>query len=288
MMIRSFLLGSLAMVAGCSDIPQTAGRDKGPEDLAVIGEGRRGELSVALPKPLTDIAITEARQPGQPLVVIDPGHGGRDGGATGVDGTPEKRLTLAMAKELHDALAERGRVRIALTRDDDETLSLDQRAEIARGLSADLFLSIHMDAAPNPNATGVTLYSLSDIASSAEAAARAGAERERVGRVVSNADDMTTALLTDLALREQMQASADLARRVLRRAEGSVPLRPTPHQSADFVVLRLSQAPGLLVEAGYITNAIDAQRLTTREGRAPLVEALARAIEADLATRTAN
>ncbi|NNC48345.1 MAG: N-acetylmuramoyl-L-alanine amidase [Sphingomonas sp.] len=287
-MIRWFLLGGFAVLAACGDSRETTQPDRKPGDLAVIGEGRRGELSVAMPKPLTDIAITEASQPGQPLVLIDPGHGGRDGGATGVDGTPEKRLTLAMAKELHDALAERARVRIALTRDDDSTLSLEQRAEIARGLSTDLFLSIHMDAAPNPDATGVTLYSLSDIASSTEAAARAGAERERVGTVVSDADDMTTRLLTDLALREQMKASADLARRVLRRAEGGVPLRPTPHQSADFVVLRLAQAPGLLVEAGYITNPIDAERLTTREGRAPLVEALARAIEADLATRTAN
>lgn len=287
-MFRWFLIGGLAALAACSDSTDPATRDGSPEDLAVVGEGRRGELSVALPKPLSDIPITEASQPGQPLVVIDPGHGGRDGGATGVDGTREKQLTLALARELHDALAERGRVRIALTRSDDDTLTLEQRAEIARGLSADLFLSIHMDAAPNPDATGVTLYSLSDIASSAEAAARAGAESERVGAVVSNADDMTTALLTDLALREQMEASADLARRVLRRAEGSVPLRPTPHQSADFVVLRLSQAPGLLVEAGYITNAIDAERLKTAEGRAPLVEALARAIEADLATRTAN
>lgn len=285
-MIRWFLLGALAALAACNDAPPPQ-TDEG-DDLALVGEGRRGELSVSLPRPITDISITEASQPGQPLVLIDPGHGGRDGGAVGVDGKREKDLTLAMARELRDALAERGRVRIALTRDGDDTLSLEQRAEISRGLSADLYLSIHMDSAPNPDAVGVTLYSLSDIASSAEAAARAGSESERVGAVVSNADDMTAALLTDLALREQMEASADLARRVLRRAEGSVPLRPTPLQSADFVVLRLAQAPGLLVEAGYITNAIDAERLGTAEGRAPLVEALARAIEADLATRTAN
>lgn len=277
----------LAALAACGDTSGPAGEDA-IDDIAVVGEGRRGELSVSLPKPIADITITEARRPGQPLVLIDPGHGGRDGGALGVGGLREKELTLAMARELHEALQEGGRVRIALTRDDDETLSLEQRAEIARGLSADLFVSLHMDAAPNPGATGVTLYSLSDIASSAEAAARAQGESERVGAVVSNADDMTAALLTDLALREQMEASADLARRVLRRAGESVPLRPTPHQSADFVVLRLSQAPGLLVEAGYITNALDAERLASAEGRAPLVDALARAIEADLATRTAN
>lgn len=283
-----FLLAISGLLVACSGGAQDDATTVEAEDIALVGEGRRGALSVSLPKPLSDIAITEAEQPGQPLVLIDPGHGGRDGGAVGVDGNAEKGLTLAMARELRDALAERGRVRIALTRDGDETLTLEQRAEIARGLSADLFLSLHMDAAPNPEAVGVTLYSLSDIASSAEAAARAEAEAERIGQVVTGADDITTALLTDLALREQMEASADLAARVLRRAEGSVPLRPTPHQSADFVVLRLAQAPGLLVEAGYITNAADSARLATPEGRAPLVEALARAIEADLATRTAN
>ena len=257
-------------------------------DRALLGEARRGGLRAGLQVPLADIEVTEARLPEAPLVLIDPGHGGRDGGAQGVGGASEDALTLAVAREVQTRLVERGRVRTALTRDDNETLSLEQRADLARRLAPDLFVSIHMDAAPNPEATGVTVYSLADIASTTEAAELAAAEAERVGTVVSDADSNVEFLLTDLALRDQMAASAAFARRFLRRAEGraGVPLRPTPHQFANFYVLRFAQVPGVLVEAGYLSNRVDETRLRNADSRAPLVETLAEAIEADLATRT--
>src|SRR6478609_4424115 len=84
--------------------------------LAVAGEARRGGLSLALAPAVADVRITEGRTPGRPLVVIDPGHGGRDGGAPGASGKArEKDVTLLIARELRDELARRGRVRIALT-----------------------------------------------------------------------------------------------------------------------------------------------------------------------------
>ena len=110
--------------------------------------------------------------------MIDAGHGGRDPGATSVSGeVTEKDLTLALAQELRDELVERGRVRVALTRDGDRYLTLDQRAAVARRLDAALFVSLHMDSAPNPLARGATVYSLSDVASDAEAA-RFAAQRK--------------------------------------------------------------------------------------------------------------
>ena len=113
---------------------------------------------------------------------------GRDPGAPGVSGTSqEKDLTLAMAKELADLLEQRGRVRVALTREDDSYLTLEQRAGIARRLQAGLFLSLHMDSAPNPLAKGATIYSLSDVASSAEAARFAEAENAIDGALVERA-----------------------------------------------------------------------------------------------------
>ncbi|WP_265564042.1 N-acetylmuramoyl-L-alanine amidase family protein [Sphingomicrobium arenosum] len=259
-------------------------------ETALIGEARRGGVRLELSDAIAEITISEAARPDAPLVLIDPGHGGRDGGAVGVGGTREKDLTLAMAREVRDRLAQRGQVRVALSRDGDATLTLDQRADLARRLSPDLFVSIHMDAAPNAGATGVTVYSLADIASTTEAAALAQAEAERVGQVVSDADAPVEFLLTDLALRDQMSQSAAFARRILRRAEavGDVPLRPTPHQFANFYVLRFGQVPGVLLEAGYITNSADGARLGSAGGRAPLVEALAQAIEADLARRAGN
>ena len=134
--------------------------------------------------------MREARLPGRPIVLIDPGHGGRDPGAPGVSGaSQEKDLTLAMAKELADLLEQRGRVRVALTREDDKYLTLEQRAALRAPFAAGLFLSLHMDSAPNPLARGATVYSLSDVASSAEAARFAAAENRDDAALSSEADD---------------------------------------------------------------------------------------------------
>lgn len=259
------------------------------EAIALIGEARTGGLTLELAESVADVRVREARQPGRPIVLIDPGHGGRDPGAPGVSGTTrEKDLTLAMGQELADLLEMRGRVRVALTREEDKYLTLEQRAAVARRLQASLFLSVHMDSAPNPLARGATIYSLSDVASSAEAARFAQAENAASGALSSEPNDSVRALLADVALREQMEASAGLAERLLRRAAGRVELRPRPHQFAAFHVLRRAETPAVLVEAGYISNADDEAMLMTREGRAPLVLALAQAVEADVATRAAR
>jgi N-acetylmuramoyl-L-alanine amidase len=252
----------------------------------VVGEARQGGLTIALPQAVADVRIREARVPGRPIVLIDAGHGGRDPGAAGVSGeVSEKQLTLAMANELADLLERRGRVRVALSRADDIYLTLDQRAAIARRIGASLFVSLHMDSAPNPLARGATLYSLSDVASSAEAARFASAENRAGDALSSESDGSLNSILSDLALRGQMEQSADLARRTVRRAGGRVALRPRPHQFAAFHVLRRADTPALLVEAGYISNVDDEALLATAAGRAPLVLVLAQAIEADLAAR---
>src|SRR4030095_13719711 len=257
--------------------------------IALIGEARTGGLTVVMPEAVKDVGVRGASVPGRPIVLIDPGHGGRDPGAPGVSGTTrEKDLTLAMATELADLLEQRGRVRVAMTREKDKYLTLEQRAAIARHLQASLFLSLHMDSAPNPLAKGATIYSLSDVASSAEAARFAQAENAAGGALSSEPDDSVRALLAEVALREQMEASAGLAERLLRRAAGRVELRPRPHQFAAFHVLRRAETPAVLVEAVYISNADDQAMLMTREGRAPLVLALAQAVEADLASRNAR
>src|SRR5687767_7152851 len=100
--------------------------------IALVGEARTGGLTFDLPEAVRDVRVREARVPGRPIVLIDPGHGGKDPGATGVSGSSqEKDLALAMARELADLLEQRGRVRVALTREDDKYLTLEQRAGIA-------------------------------------------------------------------------------------------------------------------------------------------------------------
>ncbi len=275
------VLGTVLLVAW---IGFQSSLDGSRNRLVVVGEARRGGLTIALPDAVADVRIRSARTPGRPIVLIDPGHGGRDPGAIGVSGTvSEKQLTLVMATELADLLEERGRVRVALTREGDTYLTLDQRAAIARRIGASLFISLHMDSAPNPLARGTTLYSLSDVASSEEAARFANAENRAGEPLSSTSDGSLRSILSDLALRGQMEQSAELARRTVRRAAGRVALRPRPHQFAAFQVLRRADTSALLVEAGYISNVEDEALLVTPAGRAPLVLVLAQAIEADLA-----
>ena len=260
--------------------------DGQPNKGALFGEARRGGLTVALREAVGDVKVTDARVPGRPIVLLDPGHGGRDPGATGVSGqSREKDLTLAFARELRDVLAERGRVRVAMTREDDRTLSLEQRAAIARKLGAGLLVSIHMDSAPNSLARGATVYSLSDVASDAEAARFAQAENAEAGALTSDSDASVRFLLSDLALRDQMEESAALAVRLVRAGGEGMLLRPEPHRFAAFHILRRSEVPGVLFEAGYISNAEDEAVLMSATGRRPIVEALARAIEIELSLR---
>ena len=115
---------------------------------AQIGEARRGGVSVRIAPAVSDVVVSSARAAGRPIVVIDAGHGGHDPGAAAVSGSiVEKQLTLMLARELRDRLVDRGRVRVALTRDSDRYLTLEERAGVARRLGASLFLSLHMDSA---------------------------------------------------------------------------------------------------------------------------------------------
>lgn len=253
---------------------------------AAAGEVRPGSVTVPLSPVVTDVPIYGARAAGRPIVVIDPGHGGRDPGARGVSGeVVEKDLTLALAKVLRDELVARGRVRVAMAREDDRFLTLDQRGGIARRLAAALFLSLHMDSAPNPLARGATAYSLSEIASDQEAARLAARDNAADAAGGADAGGSVKALLSDLALRDQMNSSAGLAERLVRKSAGRVLLRPEPHRFADFRVLRGAAVPGVLFEAGYISNAQDEQLLVSSGYRDRLVAALARAVEADVAAR---
>ena len=250
-----------------------------------VGEARQAGLTVELPPAISDRIYGAPQAVGRPIVVIDPGHGGSDPGAISVSGeVSEKQLSLELARELRDKLVERGRVRVAMTRDDDRYLSLEQRAEVARRTGASLFVSLHMDSAPNPLARGASIYSLSDVASDAEAARFA--ESENRGIVAAEADGSVRSMLSDLAMRDQMVSSADFATRVKSKSAGRFEMRPEPHRFAAFHVLRRADTPAVLFEAGYISNADDELLLRTPEHRSAMVLALAQAIEADVAVRS--
>src|SRR6185437_8174006 len=241
----------------------------------------QSSLTVILPPAVTDRIYGAPVARGRPIIVIDAGHGGRDPGATSVSGQiHEKDLTLILARALRDELVKRGRVRVAMTRDDDRYLTLEDRAAVARRLDAAMFVSIHIDSAANPLARGASVYSLSDVASDAEAAALAARENDSGATGGGGGVD---AMLADLAMRSQMSASADLASRLVNKAAGRVELRPNPHHFAAFHVLRRADAPAVLFEAGYLSNADDELLLRNPEQRAKMVLAIAQAIEAEVA-----
>ena len=228
---------------------------------------------------------------GRPLVVIDAGHGGHDPGAISpVTGKREKDVTLAVAKAIRDELIASGRVRVALTREDDSFIVLRDRSAIARKIGADLFISVHADSAPADTAAGATIYTLSEVASDREAQALAARENKADiinGVNLGGENREVASILLDLAQRETMNASAVFANLVKREANALVPFRADYHRMAGFAVLKAPDTPAILLEVGYVTNADDVARLSSAEGQKRIAQGLRKAIDIHFARRMA-
>lgn len=246
--------------------------------------GRDYVLRMILPEGGQPVGLPEVYGPddkSRPLLVIDPGHGGKDPGASNA-GILEKDLVLALARALRDQLVKEGGIRVALTRDGDEFLVLQERFGIARRLDADMFLSIHADSTPGGNdAAGASIYTLSNEASS-EAAARF-AERENSADAINGValDDQSAnvnAILVELSQRRVQQDSAEFAGLIVREGADTLKFHPQPRRSAALAVLRAPDVPSILYESGYINNPQDAARLASPEGRRNFAESMARAV----------
>jgi N-acetylmuramoyl-L-alanine amidase len=258
--------------------------------IAPPAPDRDGGLTIPLGLESRDLPrILGSRRPDRPLVVIDPGHGGKDPGAISpLTSRPEKDVTLAVATAIRDALAASGRVRVAMTREEDRFLVLRDRYEIARKLKADLFISIHADAAPhNDGARGATIYTLSEVASDREAALLAARENrvDRLGDAPLSADEGVNRILIDLAQRESMNISAGFASLLKREGSAYFPFRPDFHRFASLVVLKAPDVPSILFETGYLTNPVDLAYIQSREGQKRIAQGMRSAIEAHFARR---
>lgn len=260
--------------------------------IPVPALGRNYVITLELPTEEGPVDLPQVFGPqdrSRPLVVIDAGHGGKDPGASGA-GVREKTLVLGLALALKDALLEQGGVRVALTRDDDRFLVLDERPEIARRLGADLFISIHADSAGDSSGvSGASVYTLSEKASS-EAAARFAERENRVdtlnGVNVKEQSDSVSNILVELSQRRVQENSAELADLILREGGGMLSFHPQARRSASLAVLRAPDLPAVLFESGYITNPDDAARLASPEGRDAFAQAMARAIRIYLARQS--
>ena len=249
------------------------------------GRGHAYVQRVALPPAGGELGLPAVAGPldaSRPLVVIDPGHGGRDPGA-GTAALYEKDLTLRLGQALRDELLRRGGVRVALTRSDDSYLFLPERSGIARRLGADLFISIHADStASDSGASGASVYTLSAKGSN-EVAERIAARENAVdtinGVAITDTDDVVSAILVDLSQRDAQAGSELFSSLVFREAAARLKFRDSSAQSAAFAVLKAPDIPSVLFEVGYINNADDAGRLASAAGRQAFAESTARAIE---------
>ncbi|MCA3594992.1 MAG: N-acetylmuramoyl-L-alanine amidase [Methylobacterium sp.] len=245
---------------------------------ARLDSARRMTSRTARPEPPPD-----DRGDTRPLVVIDPGHGGIDPGASGARGETEKDIVLAIGLALRDRLVKSGRVRVAMTREDDRFISLGERVKFARARDAKLFVSLHADSlAGEPDVRGASVYTLSDRATDA-LAARA-AEKENRADLIAGLDADEEAkggiepILVDLARRET-RAFAQLAARQTVTALGNR-THKTPLRGAGFRVLRATDMPSILIELGYLSNPLDLRALADGDDQKSLAETLAHALEA--------
>lgn len=252
------------------------------------------ELRPSLPHT-TDVA-NAASGPGpdasdlRPVVVIDPGHGGIDNGTQAHSGETEKAIVLAFGLALRDRLAQSGKYRIVLTRDDDTFIPLGDRVKIARSHNAALFVSVHADALPRGegDAQGATIYTLSDRASDAEAERLAESENkaDAIGGVNLTEEPTEVAdILIDLAQRETRTFSNRFAHTLMGEMKSTVRMHKHPLKSAGFKVLKAPDVPSALIELGYVSNKDDLKLLTSDSWRSRSVIAVAQAIDTFLAKR---
>ncbi len=255
-----------------------------PDDSAVDGEDVMGtEVAVltvpAVQPPGNAVAGNDSRIP---TIVLDPGHGGKDPGAIGAHGTMEKDVNLQMARQLKALLEATGRYKVVLTRTDDRLLPLRQRIDIARAAKADLFISLHADHNEKTDLRGASVYTLSETASDAEAAAVAA--RENKDGVITGVDlttqnAMVTSILIDLAQRETKNLSARFASLLTDQlGERTLVLRDS-HRFAGFVVLKALDVPSVLLELGYLSNADDEAALSSKRHRRVVAKAIRDAVD---------
>lgn len=217
----------------------------------------------------------------RPLVVIDPGHGGIDSGAETADGIKEKEIVLAFALRLQELLVASGRFDVALTREDDTFLRLEERVALARTNKADLFISIHADSFQQPEIRGASVYTRDENATDVLDKVLADNENKTdviAGFAMPQMAPEVVDILLDLMRREMRHQSFMAAQAIVHQLEPSVELRRFPVRQADFFVLQAPDVPSVLVELGFLSNADDMANLLQGEWQDRTADALARGI----------
>lgn len=227
--------------------------------------------------------------PKKKVIVIDAGHGGKDPGAIGRRGIKEKEVTLGVALQLERHLKETGLFDVYLTRRTDKFLRLGNRVAIARKYKADFFISLHADSHSRKDTRGLSVYTLSRIASDKEAEKLAIKENKAdlIDGVDLNTESPEVAnILIDLVKRETMNLSAKFAHNLIKNLSKRVLLLRNTHRFANFAVLRTPDLPGVLIEMGYISNRQDEKLLTTPKHCKRLCEGIVETVKSYFAVHS--
>lgn len=250
------------------------------------GQGHRLVLDLKTAAPLQIAAAPEspvdkAHPKRDIIVVVDPGHGGKDPGAVGAKGEREKDVVLSIAQLLAKRLKREKGFDVKLVRNDDFFVPLRKRVEIARKHNADMFISVHADAAPRLTASGASVYCLSE-GGATSATARFMAQRENGADLLGatsllnlkDKDPMLAGVILDMSMNATIAASLQLGGTVLGSLAGITALHQKRVEQAGFAVLKSPDVPSILVETGFISNARDSQRLVTARHQQAVADGL--------------
>jgi N-acetylmuramoyl-L-alanine amidase len=215
------------------------------------------------------------------IVVVDPGHGGKDPGAVGAKGEREKDVVLSIAQLLAKRLKKEKGFDVKLVRNGDFFVPLRKRVEIARQHKADMFISVHADAAPRLTASGASVYCLSE-GGATSATARFMAQRENGADLLGatsllnlkDKDPMLAGVILDMSMNATIAASLQLGSTVLGSLAGITTLHQKRVEQAGFAVLKSPDVPSILVETGFISNVRDSQRLVTARHQQAVADGL--------------
>ncbi|AKS07304.1 N-acetylmuramoyl-L-alanine amidase [Pseudomonas trivialis] len=231
----------------------------------------------AEPAPLVD----KAHPKRDIIVVVDPGHGGKDPGAVGSKGQREKDVVLSIAQLLAKRLKREKGFDVKLVRNDDFFVPLRKRVEIAHKHNADMFISVHADAAPRITASGASVYALSE-GGATSATARFMAQRENGADLLGatsllnlkDKDPMLAGVILDMSMNATIASSLQLGSSILGSLEGITSLHQKRVEQAGFAVLKSPDVPSILVETGFISNARDSARLVTARHQQAVADGL--------------
>jgi len=211
------------------------------------------------------------------IIAIDPGHGGNDPGAHGLQGTEEKVITFAIAKKLEALINAQSGMKAIMVRRGDYYVGLRERMQIARAAKADLFISIHADAFQDTEIKGASVYTLSTTGASSEAArwlADSANALDMVGVSLHDKEDDLASTLFDLTQKGTREASVNVANHVLRSFISISQLHKDTVQKAGFMVLKSPDIPSILVETAFISNASEEQNLLSKQYQSKVANAI--------------